>query len=136
MTSTHRKLLVAGGVLAVALAYLGYAGAKKGWVYYVPVDEYVTDVQMQKQRVRLMGRVAGEGLEVNGAGLTARFDLLGPKSRVRVNYHGSIPDLFKAGSDVVVEGRMGSDGRFEADILMTKCASKYDSAHGAKEMSK
>ena len=48
-----------------------------------------------------------------------------------VRYHGTIPDLFKAGADVVVEGKMNAAGTFEADVLLTKCASKYDAKHAA-----
>jgi len=133
MTSVHRKFLIAGGVLLAAVAYLAYAGMRKGWVYYVPVDQFVADARLHGQRVRLMGRVSGDNLQVDGGAMTAQFDLLGPARKVRVKYRGVIPDLFKAGADVVVEGRL-RDGVFEADVLMTKCASKYDDSHGRREM--
>jgi cytochrome c-type biogenesis protein CcmE len=42
-----------------------------------------------------------------------------------VRYRGPVPDLFGAGRQVVVEGTM-SDGVLEADVLLTKCASKYE----------
>jgi cytochrome c-type biogenesis protein CcmE len=46
-----------------------------------------------------------------------------------VSYRGTVPDLFKAGADVVVEGKLNAAGTFEADVLLTKCASKYDAKH-------
>jgi cytochrome c-type biogenesis protein CcmE len=79
-----------------------------------------------------MGTVAEEGMEVNGGRMTAQFFLVGQDAtkRVAVNYRGSVPDLFKAGADVVVEGKLnGAGDRFEADVLLTKCASKYDAKH-------
>jgi len=46
-----------------------------------------------------------------------------------VRYDGiDIPDLFRDGAEVVVEGRLGSDGVFVANKLMAKCPSKYENA--------
>jgi cytochrome c-type biogenesis protein CcmE len=44
-----------------------------------------------------------------------------------VRYLGiDVPDLFKDGAEVVVEGRFAG-GRFLADRVMAKCPSKYES---------
>jgi cytochrome c-type biogenesis protein CcmE len=45
---------------------------------------------------------------------------------VPVVYHGTVPDLFRTGRDVVVDGRL-RNGLFVAvpGSLMTKCPSKY-----------
>jgi cytochrome c-type biogenesis protein CcmE len=42
-----------------------------------------------------------------------------------------IPDLFKDGAEVVVEGRF-ENGRFLADRVMAKCPSKYEAEAGAE----
>ena len=42
-----------------------------------------------------------------------------------VVYRGQVPDTFKAGAEVIVEGGMSPEGRFKAKTLMTKCPSKY-----------
>jgi cytochrome c-type biogenesis protein CcmE len=73
--------------------------------------------------------VAADGLASNKASLNATFQLTGPSQAaksLRVNYRGPIPDLFAAGRDVVVEGKRDAAGVFQADVLMTKCASKYE----------
>ncbi len=45
---------------------------------------------------------------------------------VRVEYRGSVPDLFRVGREVVVDGRMGSDSFVAVpNTLVTKCPSKY-----------
>ena len=46
--------------------------------------------------------------------------------RVPVVYRGSVPDLFRTGRHVVVNGRL-RDGTFvgDRDSLVTKCPSKY-----------
>ena len=129
MTRTATKFTLAAVVLVAAVSYLAYAGMKEGWVsYHLQVDEYLADAKFRSQRVRLCGQVAEEGLVSNPGRLSASFTLAGATRSVNVNYKGVIPDLFKAGVEVVVEGRTDASGLFQADLMMTKCASKYDSA--------
>jgi cytochrome c-type biogenesis protein CcmE len=121
-----RKLLVAALVLVSAVSYLAYAGARKGWVYYVQVDQFMADSQYKSQRVRLCGKVAADQLAIAPGRLGATFVILGEKERVPVNFRGAVPDLFKADCDVVAEGKLDDAGVFQADVIMTKCASKYE----------
>ncbi len=87
--------------------------------------------------VTLVGAVVGrpEGDAYTRAGL--RFvlkDVQGRSAaRVPVVYHGSVPDLFKTGRHVVVEGTL-RDGVFVAKpgSLVTKCPSKYAPAKSAQ----
>jgi cytochrome c-type biogenesis protein CcmE len=74
-----------------------------------------------------MGQVIGAPAgDAHAAGL--RFQLRDVKgtTTVPVVYKGSVPDLFKTGRDVVVDGRL-HNGVFVAvpDTLVTKCPSKY-----------
>jgi cytochrome c-type biogenesis protein CcmE len=126
VTHVKTKMSVAGAVLVCAIGYLGFAGVQKGWVYQMEVDQYLASANEQGMRVRLVGTAAEEGLEVKKAQLTATFMLKGEKSQVPVRYKGVIPDMFKAGGEVVVEGKKDAAGVFQADVLMTKCASKYE----------
>jgi len=41
MTHTRIKLIVAGTVIAAAVTFLAIAGVREGWVYFLPVDQYV-----------------------------------------------------------------------------------------------
>jgi cytochrome c-type biogenesis protein CcmE len=77
--------------------------------------------------VSLMGQVVGTPAgDAHAAGL--RFQLRDVKgtATVPVVYKGSVPDLFKTGRDVVVDGRL-TNGVFVAvpNTLVTKCPSKY-----------
>src|SRR6476660_6297536 len=126
MAHTRIKILVAAFVLIGAMAYLAMAGMKSGWVYFVTVDQFTSDNALANQRVRLHGKVATDGFVASSGTLTARFVLLGQSRQLDVVYHGAIPDMFKVGGDVVVEGRRDRAGAFQADVLMTKCASKYE----------
>ncbi len=127
MTSVHKKLIVAGIVLGGAVGYLAFAGVQKGWVYFLKVDDYAAHLDDHRdRRVKLSGKVAGEGVFEDRAALVARFPLVGESSQVPVVYKGVIPDMFKPGHEVIVEGKLDSAGVFQADVLMTKCASKYE----------
>lgn len=126
MTHLKLKLGFAGLILAGAVAYLGYTGIIKGSVFTLDVDQYVAKTQAHNQRIRLCGTVAAEGLEVHKAQRTARFFLKGQEKQIPVAYQGDVPDLFKAGSEIVIEGQQDEAGVFQADLLLTKCASKYE----------
>ncbi len=139
MTHMRAKLVVAAVVLIGALAYLATAGVSKGWVYYLSVDQFAaTPAKDQHRRVRLYGKVADEDLEVRPGQLMANFTITGNTGQLRVAFHGVVPDTFKAGCEAVVEGQLDSTGVFQADTLLTKCASKYqakasDASGGASE---
>jgi cytochrome c-type biogenesis protein CcmE len=128
MSAPRVKLLVGSLILIGAISFLAFAGARNGgWVYFVDVDKYVADSQLHRQRVRLHGKVGAEGFDAKPGQLTASFNILGHTSSLPVRYQGSIPDMFQPGRDVVVEGRReDATGVFQADVLMTKCASKYE----------
>lgn len=78
-------------------------------------------------RVSLAGKVVGKPAgDAHAAGL--RFTLRDVKgtATVPVIYKGSVPDLFRSGRDVVVDGKL-TGGVFVAvpNTLVTKCPSKY-----------
>lgn len=131
MTHARIKIFVAGAVIVAAVTVLAIAGVREGWVYFLPVDEYVdAGARYASQRVRLHGKVASEDFASDRAMLQATFDLQGERHSIRVQYSGIIPEMFDVGRDVVVEGKPDDAGVFHADTLLTKCASKYESADG------
>jgi cytochrome c-type biogenesis protein CcmE len=134
MAHLKTKLVIAGIILVGALTYLASAGIKSGFVYFLEVDRYLSDVQFKDQRVRLHGRVANDGFSASSGSQRAQFKLQGKTAALPVLYRGAIPDQFAAGRDVVIEGRRDASGVFQADLLMTKCASKYEpnSPHASK----
>ncbi len=60
------------------------------------------------------------------------FVLLGEGKTLPVSYVGSdpLPDTFVDNSQALVEGRPAPDGRFVAEHVQAKCASKYEAAPG------
>jgi cytochrome c-type biogenesis protein CcmE len=126
MVSVRMKVILASAAATAAAGLLALAASRGGWVYFLSVDQFMAS-EARVDRVRLHGVVGNDAFEVSPASLLARFDLLGEHSSLRVEYTGVIPDMFRPGHDVVVEGNLGEDGMFRADTLMTKCGSRYES---------
>ena len=115
--------LSVAGVLAIFLLYVSIAGGRTPQLK-------PSQLAGHAGRVSLVGQVVGP---VHGSGYSSRglrFDVsdIGSAAAVpvRVVYHGSVPDLFKVGRHIVVDGRY-RNGVFVAkrDTLVTKCPSKY-----------
>lgn len=114
--------LSVAAVLAVFLLYTSIAGG--GTPSYSP-----SELAGKTGRVAVSGRVVGPVRgDAHDGGLRFRLrDVKGTsKATVPVLYEGSVPDLFRVGRDVHVEGRL-SQGTFVAvpGTLVTKCPSKY-----------
>src|SRR5271165_4580129 len=128
MNKMRIKLAVGACVFLGAITYLAFAGARQAHVYHLTVDQFLSEGQYRTQRVRLCGKVDDKHFTSSPASLSASFVLKGANVQLPVEYHGVIPGLFQAGRDVVVEGQLNVQGVFVADVMMTKCASKYESA--------
>jgi cytochrome c-type biogenesis protein CcmE len=114
--------------LAVFVVYTAIAGAGVPQILPSKVDHYVG------KDVILVGTVvATRGDAHTAAGMHLVLRDPNGRARVPVVYHGSVPDLYKVGRVVVVNGKL-THGRFLADngTLSTKCPSKYAPAKPAK----
>lgn len=69
--------------------------------------------------IQVRGRVEGNSLRWDAQSRRAEFALIDGQDRVAVVYQGTLPDSFKPGAEIVVEGRHLS-GRFEAYGFVTK----------------
>jgi cytochrome c-type biogenesis protein CcmE len=87
--------------------------------------------------VSLIGKVVGktQGYSYTRGGLRFRVKDISraTPARIPVVYHGSVPDQFKTGRDIVVEGTL-RNGVFVAKrgSLITKCPSHYAPAKPSK----
>jgi len=117
------RLIVALSVAAVLAVFLLYTSIAGGGTPVLRPSQLAG----HHGRVTLMGQVVGKPYgDAHAAG--KRFELRDVKgtATVMVVYKGSVPDLFKTGRDVVVDGRL-RNGLFVAipNTLVTKCPSKY-----------
>lgn len=119
-------------LLLAGTGYLVYAGFMENSVYFLNVAEALATPQEKLRSARLFGTVAREDLVLLEDGPGVRF-LLEDKDDMHktlpIMYRGAVPDTFKAGTEVIVEGGMATTGVFQASSLMTKCPSKYEKAN-------
>ncbi|MFH1662493.1 MAG: cytochrome c maturation protein CcmE [Chloroflexota bacterium] len=120
-----KKYLIGGLILIVALIFLGYLGFMGGLTYYYEVSELLDETSsITGQTVRVSGNVADDVVK---DGLEVRFtilDMSDSETSLQVIYNGAVPDTFKVGNQVVVEGKYTA-GIFEAEAIIIKCGSKY-----------
>jgi len=128
----HLKLLVAGGAIVLGIAYLIVTALQTSTVYYITVGELLQrGTTVSTQQVRVAGDVVPGSVEKIDAGLAIRFQLHDGSGQMPVYYKGGpVPDIFGEEVQVVVEGKVGPDGTFQASTLLAKCPSKFE-AEGA-----
>ncbi len=129
MTSRVPKILIGVALVAAALGYLIYTGSRSNLVYYYEIAEARAAVQ-PNQQVRLSGDVVDGTIRRSATDSRITFEIEDAtrRNRLPVVYGGLVPDIFKPGIQVVVEGRFDEAGTFRADRLTAKCPSKYQAA--------
>jgi cytochrome c-type biogenesis protein CcmE len=117
------RLVVALSVAAVLAVFLLYTSIAGGGTPSLRPSQLAGHTG----RVSLMGQVVGTTSgDAHAAGLRFKLRDVKGTTTVPVVYTGSVPDLFRSGRDVVVDGKL-RNGVFVAvpDTLVTKCPSKY-----------
>lgn len=125
------KFGVGIAVIVVSLVFLAWLGYGESKTYYHTIAELPN----------LHGAAAAHRMRVGGtvaAGTIRRFSgrvdfvLEGEGKTLPVSYTGSdpLPDTFVDKSQALVEGSLAPDGRFVAERVQAKCASKYEAAPG------
>jgi cytochrome c-type biogenesis protein CcmE len=126
---TRTKMIIVSLVIAGSAALLFFGARGKG-VYSLSVPELSTSQKaVSGGGVRVGGRVIEGSVAYDSARPSLVFDITDPKDggRVTIAYKNIMPDGFKPGSDVIVEGQYRvAENRLEATVLMTKCPSKYE----------
>lgn len=118
-------LLIVGG-----LGYLIFSGLSQDSVYFLNVSEALALEDGKFEQARLFGMVDEQDVERLSECPGVRFRLLDKDNAaqgLQVRFEGAVPDTFKPGVEVIVEGRYKPEERmFSASTLMTKCPSKYE----------
>jgi cytochrome c-type biogenesis protein CcmE len=117
------RLVIALSVAAVLAVFLLYTSIAGGGTPSLRPSQ----LSGHHERVSLMGQVVGTPAgDAHAAGLRFKLRDVKGTTAVPVVYKGSVPDLFRSGRDVVVDGKL-RNGVFVAvpNTLVTKCPSKY-----------
>ncbi|WP_424981777.1 cytochrome c maturation protein CcmE [Maritalea sp. S77] len=130
MTRKQKRLAIIGGLSAVVLtAVVFIAIAMRGTAsFFVVPSEIKSQNIAVDQAVRLGGIVKSDSWKQDGT--SHNFLVTDCKVDIPVHYSGIVPDLFREGQEVIVEGAMASGELFEA----TNVLAKHDENYVPKDM--
>ena len=116
------KWAALGVVVAACVGYLVYSASGGSSEYYLTVSELRS--RATSGDVRVAGVVQNDVQRSDG-GLQVQFTEKDGTASMPVEYHGTLPDIFRPGITVVAEGRLGADGIFHARSVLAKCPSRF-----------
>ncbi len=111
-----------GLVVAGCVGYLIYSASGGSAEYYLTVA--ALRAHPTSGVVRVAGVVQDDVRKSDG-GLHVTFTEKDGTASMPVEYTGTLPDIFRPGITVVVEGKLGADGVFHATTLLAKCPSRF-----------
>jgi cytochrome c-type biogenesis protein CcmE len=121
-----------GGLVAVLLLGAPDDGT---FSYYKDVDSFLAanpDPGVRGQRVHGFVVAGSIAKDLAAGHVDFRIADHASSGELTVRYHGiDVPDLFRDGAEVVVEGRSAA-GRFDAQRVLAKCPSKYEVKPGSE----
>jgi len=126
-THVPARLAVGVAVLVAAVAYLLVTGLQSTAVYYLTVSELrAAGSSVYGQPIRVAGNVVQGSIQRDPTSFVVHFEAEDASGRIPVVYRGVLPDIFGDNIEVVVEGRYGETGVFNASTLLAKCPSKFE----------
>lgn len=128
MTRKQRRMsFVLAGVATLGIAAaLVLTAFEDSIVYFHSPTDIATKNDLQTdRRLRLGGLVKQGSWNMATDGLTHGFMVTDTAHDIKVAYKGIMPDLFREGQGVVIEGKLQPDGSFLADEVLAKHDENY-----------
>lgn len=115
--------LLTGAAVTVGLTL---AALNENLNLFYPPDQIVGGEAPTGARIRAGGMVMNGSVTRGDNGLDVSFVLTDYEdSEFEVRYSGILPDLFREGQGVLVQGELGADGIFRADQVLAKHDENY-----------
>lgn len=116
-------LIIIGSVMAATSLAL-YALQQNINLFYSP-SQIVAGLAPVDHQIRLGGIVQRESLKHVANSLEVSFRVADQTHNIEVHYTGVLPDLFREGQSVVVEGKVNSQKILMADQVLAKHDERY-----------
>lgn len=116
-------LFIATG-LSVAVGLTLYALSQNIDLFYTPTQVAAGEVAVG-QKVRIGGMVREGSYVAAQDSLRGQFDVTDYANSVSIHYEEILPDLFREGQGIVVEGSLDSSGQFQASRVLAKHDENY-----------
>lgn len=132
-TRHKRAMFIVLGLAGVALiATLVLKALQSNINHFFSPTEVSEGKSPLDRTFRLGGLVEVGSLQRDG--VNVHFRVTDNAKTIAVVYTGILPDLFKEGSGVVAQGKMGADGTFAADEVLAKHDETYMPPEVAKAL--
>lgn len=126
------KFLIGSGIIIATLVALAYVGYTQSKTYYHTISELPTlSGTALHQRMRVSGNVRNGSITHPDGRVDFVLEESGKQLTVSYVGRDPLPDTFKDGAQALVEGNIMPDGKFTAEQVQAKCASKYEATPGA-----
>ena len=128
--NTQVKFGLISFVIVGMLVWLGASGITETATYYVTIEELKAMDPSADKRLRVGGDVKVNSIVRSGE--RVNFTIEQESITLPVIYIGKdpLPDTFRDRAQALCDGRLRSDGIFEAKRIQAKCASKYEAEPG------
>ncbi|MBI1867740.1 MAG: cytochrome c maturation protein CcmE [Methylocystis sp.] len=125
MTRKGKRLaLIVGALAALAVATgLVLSALRDNIVFFYSPSELAQKHVAPGMRLRIGGLVKEGSLARDGR--TVAFVVTDRTGELNVSYTGLLPDLFREGQGVVVDGALTNDATFRADSVLAKHDERY-----------
>ncbi len=121
------KLLLGAFIILGAIGAYVVTSTNATQQYFLTLPELKAKGDLAyRESVRVGGNLAPNSTHINTKDVTAQFTLTDGANVLPVAYQGVLPDTFEKSTQVIAEGKLGSDGVFHASLVLAKCPSKYD----------
>jgi cytochrome c-type biogenesis protein CcmE len=121
------KFVVASSAIVVTLGWLAWVGATESKTYYHTVAELkALSGAEARQRMRVGGDIRPGSIQKHSGRVDFIIEQEGHALEVSYVGRDPLPDTFVDGAQALVEGRRTAEGRFVAEQVQAKCASKYE----------
>lgn len=127
MKARHKRWgLIVAGLAALGLGVaLVLSAFQKNLVFFFTPSQVAAGEAPRNRSFRVGGMVEVGSIERQPDGVTVSFLVTDTAQRLRVNYRGSLPDLFKEGKGVVAQGKLTAGQLFVADEVLAKHDENY-----------
>lgn len=137
MKARHKRLgFVVFGMVALGLATWLVINALDNNLSYFFSPTEVAEKKAPEDHLFRLGGLVKEGSIKRLQGVDVEFVVTDRANDIKVVYSGILPDLFEEGQGMIAQGRMGSDGVFNAQEVLAKHDENYMPPEVAEALNK
>ena len=115
------SILVGMGIAALLIL----TAFEKNLLYFYSTSQIIAGEAPTARAFRIGGMVVDGSVERDPESLKVRFVLTDTLKEIEVHYKGILPDLFREGQGIVANGKLDSDGVFQANEVLAKHDENY-----------